>query len=65
MVREVRWEQLVQEREFRIVWQDINEHQRFSLLALWVGTICQSAERTIAKADTALRVARARWAPKG
>ena len=65
VVREVRWEQLLQEHEFRVAWQDITEHQRFCLLALWAGTMRHSAERTVAKVESALRAAEARWGANG
>jgi hypothetical protein len=65
VVREIKWERVLGEHHFTVVWNDIDEPQRFSLLWFVCEQASQGAARSIAMADAALRLAQARWGTTG
>ena len=60
VARELRWESLLAEHEFRVTWATLEERARFLLLWLLCEQLIVGAARSIAKADAALRTARGR-----
>jgi len=58
-------ESILLELTLPVVWNQLDEHLRFSLLGLLCSQLIDSAKRSTRKADAALRAAEARWGTEG